>query len=112
MKIRGSTPRSISSQKAGKKGKVNEASGDLQVEAVESVDAVDEVDRFEVGESKKARPDEDGEEEMDAMMSAIMENPTVFRSAYLPALLGMDAISPNVEATLQGLMSLVDPKGE
>lgn len=95
------------------KHKVEEES-DLAVESVEAVDQVDQVDRFEVGSQQgNAQEERDPEAESDQQLFAdALEDPTLAREVTLPVLIGGEELSSNVEASLKGVLALVDTEEE
>lgn len=113
MKIQRPSIRSAGNKKSHSKKGIGKQTGVGKVEAVEEVDVVDEVDRFEVSNQQNQEPEEDvPSEEMEAIMAELLADPAAFRATTWPALIGLDKVSPEVEATVTGVMALIDSEGD
>jgi len=102
-------------QRSSAKEAVDNEGAEVGVESVEAVESVDQVDRFEVGAQGGGRPDEEEDadaEEAQRLYAEALEDPALAKAVTLPVMIGAEALPSNVEASLKGVLALVDTEEE
>ena len=92
------------------KQKVESETGGLAVDAMESVETVDQTDRFEVGSQQAPRhEDEDADaQEEQRLFADALDDPELAKTVTLPVMIGSESLPSNIEASLKGILALVD----